>query len=192
MVISISISDEAFKRVDADRSASLTFDEFLHTDLPYEQLKQDEFNALDTDHDGIVTRIEYERYYQKEKQNADDLRAEYFGQLYEEFDKNFDLKLDRSETEEILKKRFSLKPRNNFAQLFASFDKNGDDALNLDEYIQFDATFPFYQLDPLNKSQEKAPEEIKEVDAASEFNTPLLAFKQEKLPMLKRQYSNKY
>ncbi|KAI6184260.1 hypothetical protein M3Y97_00576900 [Aphelenchoides bicaudatus] len=175
--------DETFKRVDGDKSDSLSFDEFLHTDLPYEQLKRDEFDALDVDHDGKITRQEYESHYQKEKQNADDLRAEYFGQIYQDFDKNFDIKLDRSEVEELLEKRFSLRPRTNFPQIFASFDANHDGALDLEEYIKFDSEMPFHQLDPISKTEE-AQEEVK--PASSEFNTPILALKQEKLPMLKR------
>jgi len=185
--------DETFKRVDADKTDSLSFDEFLHTDLPYEQLKKDEFDALDTNKDGTITRLEYQSHYQKEKQNADDLRAEYFGQIYEEFDENFDLKLSRDEIEKVLEKRFSLKPRPNFPMIFASFDKNHDGALDLDEYIKFDSEMPFHQLDPImSKSVDndmdigvKADVQETEVKAASEFNIPILAFKQDKLPMLK-------
>jgi len=44
---------EMFNRSDADKDERLTFDEFLHTDLLYEQLKRDEFNALDADREFI-------------------------------------------------------------------------------------------------------------------------------------------
>lgn len=43
------ILGETFKRIDADKNDALNFDEFLHSDLPYEQLKHDEFNQLDAD-----------------------------------------------------------------------------------------------------------------------------------------------
>lgn len=143
--------------------------------------------------DGTITRQEYQTHYQKERQNADDLRAEYFGELYEQFDKNFDLKLDISEIEKVLEQRFTLKPRANFQQVFASFDKNGDGGLDLDEYIKFDSELPFHQLDPITPKNEDIDDVGKEeVKPASEFNTPILTMKQEKLPMLKRRFADKY
>lgn len=48
-IIELWSLDETFKRIDADKTDSLNFDEFLHSDLPYEQLKQEEFKQLDTD-----------------------------------------------------------------------------------------------------------------------------------------------
>lgn len=39
---------EAFVRSDADEDLTLTFDEFLHTDTSYVQMKKAEFDMLDT------------------------------------------------------------------------------------------------------------------------------------------------
>ncbi|KAI6171986.1 hypothetical protein M3Y98_00922700 [Aphelenchoides besseyi] len=172
--------EETFRRVDSDNSGSLTFDEFLHTEKIYEQLKRDEFDGLDADHDGQITRHEYEVHYQKEKQSADDLRAEYFGQIFEQFDSDYDLRLNREEVQKVLAERFMLKPRENFNQIFDSFDKNHDGALDLEEYIKFDAELPFHELDPISAQQTSDDEEK---DATSK---PILAMKEDKLPMMKK------
>ncbi|CAD5215819.1 unnamed protein product [Bursaphelenchus xylophilus] len=165
--------EETFARSDVDKDDKLTFNQFLLTDLPYVQLKKEEFNNLDIDHDGFVTKTEYEQHYQKEKESAYDLKAEYFGQLYDQFDENMDLKLDINEIKNVLEKRFLLKPRENFSQIFKGFDKNNDGALDLEEYIKFDAEFPFQELDPLDAA-EKVPQKSDHIE-----------FKKEKLPMMK-------
>ncbi|CAD5211466.1 unnamed protein product [Bursaphelenchus okinawaensis] len=171
--VALEQPEETFARSDTDNDEKLSFNQFLLTDLPYVQLKQDEFNNLDTDHDGFVTRKEYEQHYQKEKESAYDLKAEYFGQLYDQFDENMDLKLDIDETKNVLEKRFLLKPRENFGEIFQGFDKNHDGGLDLEEYIKFDHEFPFQELDPLD-AVEPFPQKAEGLE-----------FKKEKLPMMK-------
>uniref|UniRef100_A0A914C8K6 EF-hand domain-containing protein n=1 Tax=Acrobeloides nanus TaxID=290746 RepID=A0A914C8K6_9BILA len=160
--------EQTFDRTDADKNAFLTFDEFLHTDIVYENMKREEFNVLDTNHDGAVSRNEYLNHFQKEKENADGMRAEYFGKIYEEYDNNFDLKLDQDEVTKVLAERFLLKPRENFANIFKSFDANNDGGLDITEYVKFDAEMPFHELDPVTVA----------------YQQPSI-FKQEKLPLMK-------
>ncbi|KAK0395259.1 hypothetical protein QR680_001190 [Steinernema hermaphroditum] len=162
---------KSFARSDANKDNALTFDEFLHSDLVFEQIKRDEFNNLDTNKDGLVRKEEFDSHYEAEKQNGDDLKAEYFGQLFEDFDEDFDLKLDIEEVKKVLETRFLLKTRDNFPEIFAKFDVNQDGGLDLSEYQKFDAEMPFHELDPV-----PSPVQVKK---------PILAFKTEKLPMMK-------
>ncbi|KAH7727372.1 Protein F23F1.2 [Aphelenchoides avenae] len=175
---------QAFARSDLNKDASLTFDEFLHTDLLYEQLKREEFDALDANHDGILTKAEYDAHFQKEKESSDDLRAEYFGKIFEDFDENFDLKLSPEEVKKVLEKRFLLKTRENFPEIFRAFDKNANGGLELEEYVKFDSEMPFQELDPLPAAEVET--------TTTDAPTPILAFKTEKLPLMKRKYFEKY
>lgn len=51
--------------------------------------------------------------------------------IFQDFDTNFDMKLDSKEVEQILSQRYALKPRTNFKILFSSFDTNHDGGLDL-------------------------------------------------------------
>lgn len=41
------LTEQRFMRSDANRDGMLTFNEFLHMDLPYEQVKRKEFTQYD-------------------------------------------------------------------------------------------------------------------------------------------------
>lgn len=181
--------EETFHRSDANGDRKLNFDEFLHTDQLYEQLKREEFNGLDGNHDGVVSKEEYDSHYQQEKESNDDAKAEYFGQIFDEFDENFDLKLSQTELQKVLEKRFLLKPRANYPQIFKSFDENNDGGLSLDEYIKLDADLPFQEFDPIKPTKLSA-----QVPAVSDNNDqpPILAFKTEKLPLAKNKFYEKF
>ncbi|KAI6242944.1 hypothetical protein M3Y99_00204100 [Aphelenchoides fujianensis] len=142
---SIEEPEETFRRSDGDHNGALTFDDSTR---------------LDADKDGQVTHAEYEAHYQKEKQDADGLRAE----IFEDFDADFDLKLSREEVERVLEKRRSSTP----------FDSNHDGGLDLEEYIQFDSKLPFHELDPIVEQ------------TTAEAPLPMKSFKEEKLPMMKQ------
>jgi len=182
---------EMFNRSDADKDERLTFDEFLHTDLLYEQLKRDEFNALDADRDGIVTREEYENHVRREKEHGDSTKAEYFKQLFEQFDEDNDMKLSPKEVENVLQKRFLVKPKDpvKFKDLFDSHDSNGDGGLDLNEYLRFDAVLPFAEFNPTTDEVVSPPPErqvqMDDVDQAGHGEHPVITLKTEKLPMMK-------
>lgn len=141
--------EETFLRSDSDGNAELTFDEFLHSELSYVQLKKDEFDLLDSDKDGIVSHDEYSNFYQQQKSDADETQKKYFIGLFKDFDANNDKRLNISEVKKILSKRFFLQPKDNFAELFQKFDEDKDGGLDLEEYKKFDQTFPFYELEPI-------------------------------------------
>ena len=141
--------EESFLRSDSDGNSELTFDEFLHTELSYVQLKKDEFDLLDANKDGILSHDEYSNFYQKEKSDADENQKKYFVGLFKDFDANTDKRLNKSEVKKILSKRFLLQPKDNFAELFQKYDEDQDGGLDLEEYKKFDKTFPFYELEPL-------------------------------------------
>ncbi|KAI1720006.1 EF-hand domain pair domain-containing protein [Ditylenchus destructor] len=182
--------EETFQRSDLNGDKKLSFDEFLHTDQLFEQLKREEFSGLDANHDGVVSKGEYDSHFQKEKESNDDAKAEYFGQIFDEFDENFDLKLSQAELQKVLEKRFLLKPRANFPQIFKSFDENNDGVLSLDEYVKLDADLPFQEFDPIQKPG--TPVAQTPVVNDSNDQSPILAFKTEKLPLAKNKFSEKF
>ncbi|VDM23608.1 unnamed protein product [Toxocara canis] len=120
--------------------------------------------------DGVVSKKEYERRLSEQKEKSDELRALYFGKIYEDFDEDFDMKMNEEEVRKMLAERFLLKPRANFHKIFSSFDANKDGGLEIEEYIKFDEEMPFEEMDPLVKSKDE----------------PVVTLKKEKLPMMKR------
>ena len=120
-----------------------------------------------------------------------DLKAEYFGKIFEEFDVNFDLKLDEDEVVNIMAKRFMLtpKPGVNMTNIFGRFDANPDGGLDLAEYMKLDREYPFDMMEPITISThdvEHAPI-VENLPGAH----PILAFKTEKLPLMKQTISEK-
>lgn len=150
-------ASQRFSRSDKNHDGKLTFDEYLHLDLPYEKLKKMEFEQHDKNHDGFVSLHEYGGEEGAEQQVVDDRRARYFGKIFEDFDENFDMKLNAEEIKQILAQRFALKPRSNFKEIFDSFDENHDGALELSEYIKFDKNVPFEEMDPLDDATSRKP-----------------------------------
>jgi len=168
-------NDQKFTRSDGDGNGSLTFSEFLQSDKTYADLKREEFNQFDADKDGIVTRSEYENFYAKQNEAIIQQRAEYFGQLFEDFDENFDLKLDIIELTKLLRQRYLVKVRQNFPAHFARFDLDNDGGLNLQEMIAFDREIPFEDMDPIQLTNGRLD--------SSRTRGPIKIMKTEKLPM---------
>ncbi|VDM59431.1 unnamed protein product [Angiostrongylus costaricensis] len=141
--------EEKFLRVDQNKDKKLNFGEFLHMELAYVDAKKEEFDSLDKDGDGIITQREYEEHYRGVTNRSEARRTEYFAKVFQDFDEDFDLSLSQNELEKLLAKRFLVKPRENFPKLFYNLDNDRSGGLDLNEYMKFDATFPFDQTDPI-------------------------------------------
>ncbi|MFH4977369.1 hypothetical protein AB6A40_004078 [Gnathostoma spinigerum] len=144
--------EEKFARSDANHDGKLTFDEFLHIERLYEQIMWDEFTEYDQNKDGVVSRDEYEGRLSAQAEKISDEKAKYFGRIYEDFDEDFDLELNPTEVQNILRQRFLLETRSNFPEIFAAFDEDQSGGLSIGEYIKFDANIPFYEMDPVRMS----------------------------------------
>ncbi|CAI4231700.1 unnamed protein product [Auanema sp. JU1783] len=150
---------EKFTRSDMNKDKKLNFDEFLHMELAYVEAKKEEFEGLDSNHDGMITQEEYEKHHHEVNSKSAALRAEYFSKVFEEFDEDFDMALNQEEVERVLAERFLVKPKENFPKIFYNFDSDHSGGLDLSEYMKFDANFPFDQTTAIKDEikQEKLP-----------------------------------
>ncbi|KHN87057.1 hypothetical protein Tcan_11209 [Toxocara canis] len=139
---------EKFHRSDANKDGTLTFDEYLHMELPYVLMKKTEFGRYDANGDGFISRSEYNGHLNKQTDKYDSRRAHYFGQIYGDYDEDFDMKLSEEEIRKMIAQRFHLKPGANFDDIFRSFDSNNDGGLDIDEYIKFDDDMPLDEFLP--------------------------------------------
>ncbi|CEF60564.1 EF-hand domain and EF-hand domain pair-containing protein [Strongyloides ratti] len=147
--------EEKFLRIDEDADENLTFDEFLHSDMNYEKIKKEEFESYDRNGDGIVTKGEY---YDKHKEDEEEFKnhhTNYINELFEEFDIDKNNKLNEREVENVLRKKFLLKPKSNFNHVISSFDKDGDSEWNKEEYSGFDKKLPFEEFDSVINGDKK-------------------------------------
>jgi len=171
--------------------------------------------------DGVVTREEYENHHRREKEHGDSTKAEYFKQLFEvrirnelsfgifrrsndsleylkllkQFDEDNDMKLSPKETENVLLKRFLVKPKDpvKFKDLFEMHDANGDGGLDISEYSRFDAELPFAEFTPVTDEvvspppslEQNSERQMDDVDKAGHGEHPVITLKTEKLPMMK-------
>lgn len=167
----VETPEEVFQRSDVNNDQQLTFDEFLRTELIYVLMKEEEFKGYDTNRDGLLTLKEYENVHKQNGQQKSELDAQYFARLFEEFDEDFDMKLNEDEVRKILMQRFYVRPRRSFSNIFKSFDKDNDGALDISEYLNFDENVNLEDMDPVEAFQNPP-------------NVNLL--KREKLPMVKK------
>uniref|UniRef100_A0A0K0ES58 EF-hand domain-containing protein n=1 Tax=Strongyloides stercoralis TaxID=6248 RepID=A0A0K0ES58_STRER len=148
--------EEKFLRIDEDADENLSFDEFLHSDIRYEKIKKEEFDSYDKNGDGIVTKGEY---YNKQKDDEEQFKnhhSNYINELFEEFDIDKNNKLNEHEIENVLRKKFLLKPKSNFDNIISSFDKDGDSEWNKEEYSGFDEKLPFEEFESIINGDKKS------------------------------------
>uniref|UniRef100_A0A0K0EX50 EF-hand domain-containing protein n=1 Tax=Strongyloides venezuelensis TaxID=75913 RepID=A0A0K0EX50_STRVS len=148
--------EEKFLRIDEDADENLSFDEFLHSDMNYEKVKREEFESYDKNGDGMVTKGEY---FNKQLEDAEELknhRINYIKELFEEFDIDKNNKLNEREIENVLRKKFLLKPKTNFNNVVATYDIDGDSEWDKEEYAAFDKKLPFEEFDSIVTENKKA------------------------------------
>lgn len=147
-VLSEETPGEKFSRSDANNDEKLSFDEFLHMELPYVLMKRTEFGGYDANEDGFISKAEYDSKLHRYIDKYDGRRAHYFGKIYADYDENFDMKLSKDEVTKMISNRFQLKPGSNFNEIYRSFDADKDGGLDIDEYMKFDDDMPLDEFVP--------------------------------------------
>ncbi|GMS90457.1 hypothetical protein PENTCL1PPCAC_12632 [Pristionchus entomophagus] len=129
---------ERFERIDQNEDDDISFDEFLHMDYVYEQAKKEEFNLLDTDKDGKISKEEYDARLNQQQSRREEVKNSYFSGIFEEFDEDGDKSLSEEELRNVFHKRFLLEPRDNFGTIIEGFDVDQSGGLDVNEYSKLD------------------------------------------------------
>ncbi|KHJ87381.1 hypothetical protein OESDEN_12847 [Oesophagostomum dentatum] len=81
--------------------------------------------------DGSLAKKESTEQRDERKKGPEAQRIEYFAELFQEFDENFDMSLNQDELKNMLARRLMVKPKANFSELFSSFDKDKNGRLDV-------------------------------------------------------------
>ncbi|CAJ0945794.1 unnamed protein product, partial [Mesorhabditis belari] len=125
-------------------------------------LPQSTFMLHDLNGDGSLSKAEFSRFWILQPSRTNDEKGDYYGKIYEDYDTNFDLKLDETELRKMLAIRFHLKGKHSALN---AFDLNGDQGLNVFEFINFERNFPFQSLKAIEKIEADLIDEIEAIDA---------------------------
>uniref|UniRef100_A0A915NMT4 EF-hand domain-containing protein n=1 Tax=Meloidogyne floridensis TaxID=298350 RepID=A0A915NMT4_9BILA len=143
--------DEMFARMDSDGDNMITLQDYMNRDRYYVESVKAEFNDIDTNGDGMVSKHEFDAFVRRldEQREAAMRNASNF--TLQRNDANKDGELSEEELGAYIKGTLQ---RNiaRLPQVFSQFDRDENGKLNLEEFHNLDFNFPWEKF-PLSTEQ---------------------------------------
>ncbi|KAH7716821.1 Protein F23F1.2 [Aphelenchoides avenae] len=157
-------NDELFARLDSDGDGSVNADDFLKRDQYFVQANEQEFDNIDGNHDGKLSKKEFDEHNKKLEEEQKKFQLESSKYTVQQFDKNGDGQL----SEEELKPYVDGHDPAALHDVVADADKDKDEKLNVEEFSNLEFNFPWDRFAPLEELNPIAIDAVRplNVDAA--------------------------
>ncbi|KAL7073283.1 hypothetical protein ACQ4LE_007341 [Meloidogyne hapla] len=151
--------DEMFARMDSDGDNMISLQDYMNRDRYYVESVRAEFNDIDTNGDGMVSKHEFDAFVRRldEQREAALRNASNF--TLQRNDANKDGELSEEELGAYIKGTLQ-RSISRLPQVFSQFDRDENGKLNLEEFHDLDFNFPWEkfplsteQISPSNRQQ---------------------------------------
>lgn len=140
--------DDMFARIDTDGDNAVTLQDYMNRDRYYVESVRTEFNDIDTNRDGKVTKGEFDSFVRRldEQRKAAMLNASNFTLQKNDFNTDGELSVDElgAYINGTLQRSVAQLP-----DVFRQYDRDGNQRLNLDEFHDLDFNFPWEKFPPI-------------------------------------------
>ncbi|KAL3113048.1 hypothetical protein niasHT_013513 [Heterodera trifolii] len=149
--------DEMFRRIDTDRDNEISLDDYMKRDRFYVESVRTEFNDIDTNRDGKVTKAEFDAFVRRldEQRKTAMLEASKFTLQKNDENRDGELSVDELSTyiNGTLQRSVAQLP-----EVFRQYDRDNNQKLSLDEFHELDFNFPWDRFPPIelpNRQQQQ-------------------------------------
>jgi hypothetical protein len=135
-------NDQLFARLDQDSDGTFNADDYLHRDVFYVENLRREFDKIDENRDGKVSKSEFDAYNKRMAEEQHQLQLQSSNFTLQTFDKNGNEALEENELEDYINSTL-LRNTSELHSVFQEYDTDHNGQLSLEEFAQLDFNFPW-------------------------------------------------